>query len=94
MFIQKCNVLQSCRSLQVIQLSCKLSLSEFICKSYDYIKYYTRKKWVPEIRVTVFDLISGYLPGSSRSESDPNLKLSYLGTSCIRPKYKSNQICI
>jgi hypothetical protein len=27
-------------------------------------------------------------------ESDLNLKVYYLGTSCIRPEYKRNLICI
>jgi hypothetical protein len=38
--------------------------------------------------------ISGYLPGSPRSVSDPNPKLQYPGITRIRPKYKNTRIHI
>jgi hypothetical protein len=38
--------------------------------------------------------ISGYLPGSTRSVSDPNPKLYYPGITHIRPEYKNTRICI
>jgi hypothetical protein len=38
--------------------------------------------------------ISGYLPGSTRSVSDPNLKMYYPGITCIRPEYKNTRIRI
>jgi hypothetical protein len=38
--------------------------------------------------------ISGYLPGSTRSVSDPNPKLYYPGITRIRPEYKNNCIRI
>jgi hypothetical protein len=38
--------------------------------------------------------ISGYLPGSTCSVSDPNSKLYYPGITRIRPEYKNICICI
>jgi hypothetical protein len=38
--------------------------------------------------------ISGYLPGSTRSVSDPNPKLYYQGITRIRPEYKNTRIRI
>jgi hypothetical protein len=38
--------------------------------------------------------MSGYLPCSTRSVSDPNPKLYYLGIIRIRPKYKNTRIRI
>jgi hypothetical protein len=62
-----------------------------------------KKKRVPEFRVPVSDpnsgypnptRIFGYLPGSTRSVSDPNPKLYYPGITRIRPEYKNNRIRI
>jgi hypothetical protein len=51
-----------------------------------------KKKRVPEFRVPVSDPNIRYLPGSTRSVSDPNPKLYYPGITRIHPEYKN--ICI
>jgi hypothetical protein len=57
-----------------------------------------KKKRVPEFRVPVSDpnptRIFEYLPGSTRSVSDPNPKLYYPGITRIRREYKNNRIRI
>jgi hypothetical protein len=53
-----------------------------------------KKKRVPEFRVPVSDPNIRYLPGSTRSVSDPNPKVYYPGITRIRPEYKNTRIRI
>ena len=66
----------------------------FIYKSYEFITILCRKRknGYPNSGYPYPTPISGYLPGSVRSVSDPNPKLYYPGITRIRPEYKN--ICI
>jgi hypothetical protein len=50
-----------------------------------------KKKRVPEFWILVSDPNFRYLPGCTRSVSDPNSKLYYPGITRIRPEYKKYQ---
>jgi hypothetical protein len=92
MFKQKYVVLQSYRSLRALQSS-----SDFICKSYDFITILLcrkRKNGYPNSGYPYPTRLSGYLPGSTRSVSDPNPKLHYPGITRIRTEYKKTRIRI
>jgi hypothetical protein len=53
-----------------------------------------KKNGYPNSGYTYPTRISGYLPGSIGSVSDPNPKLHYPGITRIRPKYKNTRIRI
>jgi hypothetical protein len=53
-----------------------------------------KKKRYPNSGYPYPTRISGYLPGSTRPVSDPNLKLQYPGITRIRLEYKNTQIRI
>jgi hypothetical protein len=89
---KKIDVLQSYRSLQALQFSYKLYLHSILYVKlwfYNYIMQKKKKNGYPYPT-----RISGYLSGSSRSVSDPNMKLQYPDITRIRPEYKITRIRI
>jgi hypothetical protein len=94
MFKQKIDVLQSYRSLQYLQFSYKfyLHLISYVKVWYNFITILLCRK--RKNGYSYSTRISGYLPGSHRSVSDPNPELQYPGITRIRPEYKNTRIRI
>jgi hypothetical protein len=97
-FKQKCDVLQSYRSLRALQFSYKLYFSsDFICKGFDFITILLcrkRKNGHPDSGYRYPTWISGYLLGSLGSVYDPKSEAALSKYYSYSPKYKNIHIRI